>query len=465
MIGGRQENQDDWGFVDTPLGFFLIVCDGMGGGPAGKTASNVVKTEMARSLCENNEPIACDIALRKAAARAHDELSRLMNIDSKLQGMGSTFVSILLNKQAAYVAHAGDSRCYQLRGGKCIYRSQDHSLVAELVRKKALTEEEARLSPQSNVISRGLGGVSNHVPDIEELAFKTGDRFVLCTDGIWGAYPHKSLLSKLNDHGQLSAIVANISMEVDNIGIAKGGMHDNHTLAMLEVKTESVLKQHTQNSKLLWGIVVGLLTLTSVLLVTYLMKACKEKNVHVILEWSKNTATKENEKENIAILTKDANNEQAKELNNFATNENHGEVADQTDISKSENEVKQEIKTEPQPIVQETGPFDSVYFYLDLMKQVKEKDSHTAVSLLDGNIRKITRYLERLADNNESLQKDIRKKLLNVIGDNKKDNLYPNMNKVMKVIEEETYYIPTENANKEMDAFRRRVESIAQQIF
>ena len=110
------------------------------------------------------------------------------------------------------------------------------------MRKKALTEEEARLSPQSNVISRGLGNVSNHVPEIDEVCFKRGDRFVICTDGIWGAMPHHELLSRLTAQGQLSAISGNLSMEVDSIGFANGGHHDNHTLTMIEVLEDSVKK-------------------------------------------------------------------------------------------------------------------------------------------------------------------------------------------------------------------------------
>lgn len=242
MVGGRAENQDDWGYTDTPLGFLLVVCDGMGGGPGGATASAIVKREFAIALRECNSSTQPDKAIRMATVRAQEALERRMVNEPSLQGMGSTFVALLVSKQSAFIAHAGDSRCYQFRGKRCIYRSKDHSLVAELVRKKALTEEEARLSPQSNVISRGLGNVSNHVPEIDEVCFKRGDRFVICTDGIWGAMPHHELLSRLTAQGQLSAISGNLSMEVDSIGFANGGHHDNHTLTMIEVLEDSVKK-------------------------------------------------------------------------------------------------------------------------------------------------------------------------------------------------------------------------------
>lgn len=242
MQGGRPENQDDFAILDTPLGFLAVVCDGMGGGPGGKTASYIAKYEIANALCECTSQTPRDHALKMAASRANDALEKKMCEVPSLQGMGSTFVAVLINKDSAFIAHAGDSRCYLLRGNKCVYRSQDHSLVGELVRKKALTEEEARLSPQSNVISRGLGSTSNHVPEIEEIPYKKGDRIVLCTDGVWGIMPHTELLKRFTQKNSSQQIVSNISSEVDNIGFSKGGHHDNHTIAILDLGSNSIFK-------------------------------------------------------------------------------------------------------------------------------------------------------------------------------------------------------------------------------
>lgn len=243
MQGGRSENQDDLVFLDTPLGFLAIVCDGMGGGPGGKTASYIAKCEIAKAICSCTAQTPCEYALKMAVSLANDAIEAKMTEVPALQGMGSTFVAILINKKSAYVAHAGDSRCYLLRKGKCIYRSQDHSLVAELVKKKALTEEEARLSPQSNVISRGLGSIKNHVPEIEEISFKKGDRIVLCTDGVWGIMPHKDLVKRFTQKIDIQSLVTNISSEIDSIGYSKGGCHDNHTLAIFDIELDSNYKK------------------------------------------------------------------------------------------------------------------------------------------------------------------------------------------------------------------------------
>lgn len=242
MQGGRPENQDDMAFVDTELGLLVLVCDGMGGGPGGKTASYIVKYEMVKALCACTPQTPRDHALKMAASCANDALEKKMQEVPALQGMGSTFVAALISKESAYVAHAGDSRCYLLRGGKCVYRSNDHSLVGELVRKKALTEEEARRSPQSNVITRGLGSTSNHVPEIDEVPYRKGDRFVLCTDGVWGSMPQPDLIKRFTEKTDLQQIVSKLSAEIDNIGFSKGGYHDNHTIAIVDMDASSTLK-------------------------------------------------------------------------------------------------------------------------------------------------------------------------------------------------------------------------------
>jgi serine/threonine protein phosphatase PrpC len=262
--GGRPENQDDMGYAETPLGCLLIVCDGMGGGPGGRTASFIVKNEIVRTLqaCASTQDR--DLAFRQAAAHAHQALEAKMKEVPELQGMGSTFAAILINKESAVIAHAGDSRVYQLRGKRCVYRSIDHSLVAELVQHKALTEEQARISPQSNVITRGLGSTQNHVPEVDVRPYKRGDRFVICTDGVWGSMPQRDLLSLLTQRAEVDEVSRRLSEKVDDLGFAAGGTHDNHTLIMAEVEQSSRLKPRWHKWVLVGGTsVVALLLLLS----------------------------------------------------------------------------------------------------------------------------------------------------------------------------------------------------------
>ena len=265
LIGGRPENQDDLGWVDTPMGFLLIVCDGMGGGPGGKTASYIAKTIFMQVVY--NSPSQADPreVLRMAIARAEEALEQKMAETPSLRGMGSTLVAILVSANSAYLVHLGDSRCYRLRGPKILFRSKDHSLVGELVQSKALTEEQARVSPQSNVITRGLGSTSNHVAEIDEVPYRKGDRFVLCTDGVWGIMPQPELLQKLGLMADVANVVDNLQAEVDRRGASEGGHHDNHTLAILEMSTDSKLKDKMSKQSIILLASVGGLLLISLI--------------------------------------------------------------------------------------------------------------------------------------------------------------------------------------------------------
>lgn len=240
--GGRPENQDDFAFSDTPLGFLVVVCDGMGGGPGGKTASSVAKAEIVRSLMHATPQMSISEALCQAAAAADSALKIYIARDQRLAGMGSTFVAILIRQSSAIIAHAGDSRCYRLHRGRMVFRTHDHSLVGELVRKRALTEEQARTSPQSNLITRGLGSVSNTQPDVDIVPYCQGDRFVLCTDGVWGIMEQSQLLSRFREMKNLSTDVPRMADEIDRIGFGQGGHHDNHTFVVIDMEANSTLK-------------------------------------------------------------------------------------------------------------------------------------------------------------------------------------------------------------------------------
>lgn len=245
MQGGRPENQDDLAWADTPLGFLLTVCDGMGGGPGGKTASYTARKVIIDTIINCDSQTPREHALKKAIACAEEHLNELSVANPALKGMGSTVVAVLVSKSSAMIAHLGDSRCYVIRNHKCVYRSNDHSLVAELVKRKALTEEEARISPQSNVITRGLGNTSNHTPEIDEIAYRRGDRFVICTDGVWGCMPHRQLTSFFTKKETPQNVVKALQQKVDDIGFSKGGGHDNHTLAIFDIETDSDKKTVT----------------------------------------------------------------------------------------------------------------------------------------------------------------------------------------------------------------------------
>lgn len=241
--GGRNENQDNAGFVDTPLGLLVVVCDGMGGGPGGRTASLIAVDTVLSVLSDVSEHTPRIDALRFAIAKANDMVYLKAKDTPELRGMGTTIAAILINEDSAVIAHVGDTRVYQLRKGTIVFRSSDHSLVANLVRQKKLTEEEARNHHQSNVVTRALGIRPEVEVDFDEVPFLTGDRFVLCTDGIWGMMPQRDLVSALSRAMGLGDMTALLTEEIDNIGKKNGGDHDNMTIALIDPSFDSRVKK------------------------------------------------------------------------------------------------------------------------------------------------------------------------------------------------------------------------------
>ncbi|MBK6344995.1 MAG: serine/threonine-protein phosphatase [Bacteroidales bacterium] len=157
LIGGRTENQDFYGSVQTQYGELIIVCDGMGGHNGGRhaaeTAVRIIIEEV--SNCRASNPVN---ALNDAIIEANTVIWEESQADKSLKGMGTTVVALLITPEKAMSFHVGDSRVYQLWEGKIIFRTFDHSHVFEMVKAGLITEEQARISEKSNIIARGVFG-------------------------------------------------------------------------------------------------------------------------------------------------------------------------------------------------------------------------------------------------------------------------------------------------------------------
>jgi len=233
-IGGRSENQDHFAFGLTALGPLIVVCDGMGGGPGGATASTLATDTIMAAV--NAAPADADRedTLRRAITSANEELRHTISEHPHLQGMGTTCVCALLAPGTAYIAHVGDSRCYVLRDGRIRFRTRDHSQVGQLVSAGRMTEEQARVSPFSNVITRAIGIAPSVEPEIDKVSIRRGDRLALMSDGIWGTMPQTALVAELS-LSTAEKVVATLPERVDAAGRHKGGGHDNLTLAAVDI--------------------------------------------------------------------------------------------------------------------------------------------------------------------------------------------------------------------------------------
>ncbi len=186
----RHSNQDAFLNRELADGAVLsIVCDGMGGANAGNVASCITtKTVMEyvlRSYSVNMSSSAIENLLRGAVDTANIEVYDKSKTDEQYSGMGTTIVAALVRDNTAYITHVGDSRAYLISGGEIQQITRDHSVIQSLIEQGQITEEEARIHPRKNVITRAVGVGENVEADFNEVNI-SGSVLLLCTDGLSG---------------------------------------------------------------------------------------------------------------------------------------------------------------------------------------------------------------------------------------------------------------------------------------
>ena len=278
--GGRSENQDSYDWAETKFGYVVTVCDGMGGSVGGKTASTIAVREIIAGINEGLEDSSPGNVIVQGIQRANLAIIGAAEEQPQLRGMGTTATVLLINTNSAWIAHVGDSRVYQLRGGKKVFRTFDHSLVFDMVKKGIITEEQARLSAQSNIITRALGINPEIEIDIKEVPYLKGDRFVLTSDGVHGAISEQDLIKRCEKRKTpIGVIVDDIATYVDNIGRKLGNEHDNLTLAIIETNQSSKLTpKMSQKTKFLIYVIICICLMSIGL---NFHQACSSPNVPV----------------------------------------------------------------------------------------------------------------------------------------------------------------------------------------
>lgn len=188
---GRKRRRNEDAFVcRAPL---FAVADGMGGAQAGEVASRLA----AAAVSERAPDSSGEAVVAALVAEANRRVWQRSTEDMSHSGMGTTITVALADLAAGTIAigHVGDSRAYRIRDGALEQLTEDHSLVAELVRRGRLSPEEAEAHPQRSVITRALGTE----PDVEVDAFTLealpGDLFLLCSDGLTTMVPDAEILS------------------------------------------------------------------------------------------------------------------------------------------------------------------------------------------------------------------------------------------------------------------------------
>jgi serine/threonine protein phosphatase PrpC len=194
---GRVRHNNEDSFLAAPEMNLFVLSDGMGGLSAGEVASRLTVDSVAAHCRDADSNPALDFVGEKFAgiSPASNRLASGVRFANRTvyhaahrhsgqHGMGATVVAVRFTQERMAVAHVGDSRAYRLRGQHLEQLTQDHSLVAEQVRRGQITEREARVSEMRNVLMRGIGIESEVEADISEELVIDHDVVLLCSDGL-----------------------------------------------------------------------------------------------------------------------------------------------------------------------------------------------------------------------------------------------------------------------------------------
>ncbi|HYC76742.1 MAG TPA: Stp1/IreP family PP2C-type Ser/Thr phosphatase [Planctomycetota bacterium] len=202
----RSENQDRCGVSEevdgaegARRGRLFVVCDGMGGHNGGSIAS-ATAVEALLEAWRKAEGGGVRRRLANSIETANAEVRRKAAQDVTLRNMGTTLVAVALAGSRAQVAHVGDSRCYLLRDGKAELLTRDHTYLNELVDVGLLTPEQARQHPDRNIITRCIGVGDGLQVDFRTVPLREGDRFLLCTDGLYNYVDADELVREAARH-------------------------------------------------------------------------------------------------------------------------------------------------------------------------------------------------------------------------------------------------------------------------
>jgi protein phosphatase len=206
----RHANEDSY-FVRAPA---FAVADGMGGAQAGEVASQIA----AEAFEERSEDGSPEQQLARVAQEANRRIFELAQEDSSRSGMGTTLTAALVAGDEVTIVHVGDSRAYLLRDGDLRQLTRDHSLVEELRRQGRLTPEEAEDHPQRSIITRALGPERDVELDVHTHQARSGDLFMLCSDGLTSMVRQDRLRDIVTENTSLREAADRLVAEANQMG-------------------------------------------------------------------------------------------------------------------------------------------------------------------------------------------------------------------------------------------------------
>ena len=213
-----------------------VVADGMGGHAAGEVASRLA-TETVLASWANGAPAAPAAALRDAIRRAN---AAVLDASHEIgrRGMGTTVVALTFAGTEALIANVGDSRAYRVRERECTQLTTDHSRVAEMLRMRMISPEQAATHPARSMLTRSLGAELMVQTEISKEPLRKDDTFVLCTDGLWDVVPRTDIADVVAalDKGEL-ATTADAAALLVGTAIERGAA-DNVTAVVVRLTSD-----------------------------------------------------------------------------------------------------------------------------------------------------------------------------------------------------------------------------------
>lgn len=236
-VGRERAHNEDAILVDGERKL-VVLADGMGGYQAGEVASqlavDVVRDDSSHldiseaDLGRVDPDTGISVAMRQlrgAIEKANNRICSVARGREELNGMGTTIVAARFYDGRVGIAHVGDSRCYRLRERVLEQLTRDHSYVQDQLEKGLISEEDAKNSPQKNLITRALGIDAIAEADVKEYRTRPGDLYLLCSDGLSDLVDDEAIQTVLatekapGDHVKFLIDKANTNGGRDNISV------------------------------------------------------------------------------------------------------------------------------------------------------------------------------------------------------------------------------------------------------
>ena len=222
----RESNEDCFAVsVDGAQPVWAVVCDGMGGANGGYYASSTAVGAFSHGMDISFEGLKSkqiENVMCEAVKNANQSVYKTALEQPELSGMGTTLVAAVVFEDSAHIVHVGDSRAYLISSGKISHLTTDHSVVQQLVELGQITEKEARVHPEKNMITRAVGVKEEVSADASSIKMRRDDAILLCSDGLSNLVEEQEMLDIVStaDHEEAAELLISLALSrggADNI--------------------------------------------------------------------------------------------------------------------------------------------------------------------------------------------------------------------------------------------------------